>query len=165
MSTSRRHFLQYSLTAASMLALGSEALAGPDTKHPASAKHKLKILVLGGTSFLGPAFALLLIGLVYPTISTIYTSFLSNRGAFIGFDNYVWIFTQDQNWVVIRNTIIWVLVVPVLSTAIGLAYAVFIDRSRGEKFFKILVFLPMLAQPRLEQSRVSRGTRFSEPDA
>jgi 2'-hydroxyisoflavone reductase len=56
MSTSRRHFLQYSLTAASMLALGSEALAGPDTKHPASAKHKLKILVLGGTSFLGPAF-------------------------------------------------------------------------------------------------------------
>jgi alpha-glucoside transport system permease protein len=36
-----------------------------------------------------------------------------------------------------------VLVVPVLSTAIGLAYAVFIDRSRGEKFFKILVFMPM----------------------
>src|SRR6188768_1767385 len=57
-------------------------------------------------AFLGPAFALLLIGLVYPTISTIYTSFLSNRGAFIGFENYVWIFTQEANWVVIRNTII-----------------------------------------------------------
>ena len=94
-------------------------------------------------AFLGPAFAMLLIGLVYPTISTIWGSLLSNRGAFIGLDNYVWIFTQPQNWVVIRNTIIWVLVVPVLSTAIGLAYAVFIDRSRGERFFKILVFLPM----------------------
>ncbi|CAN5578969.1 hypothetical protein BH09ACT4_BH09ACT4_21280 [soil metagenome] len=94
-------------------------------------------------AFLGPAFALLIIGLIYPTISTLYGSLLSNRGAFIGFDNYVWIFTQPQNWVVIRNTIIWVLVVPALSTGIGLAYAVFIDRSRGEKFFKILVFLPM----------------------
>lgn len=94
-------------------------------------------------AFLGPAFALLIIGLIYPTISTIYGSLLSNRGAFIGLENYVWIFTQEQNWVVIRNTIIWVLVVPALSTAIGLAYAVFIDRSRGEKFFKILVFLPM----------------------
>jgi alpha-glucoside transport system permease protein len=36
-----------------------------------------------------------------------------------------------------------VLIVPAFSTAIGLAYAVFIDKSRGEKFFKILVFMPM----------------------
>lgn len=93
--------------------------------------------------FLGPAFILLLIGLVYPTIATIYNSLLSNRGAFIGFENFVWVFSQEQNLVVIRNTIFWVLVVPALSTAIGLAYAVFIDRSRGEKFFKVLVFLPM----------------------
>src|SRR5688572_9779619 len=56
MSTSRRHFLQYSLTAASLLALGPEALAGPDKKSPAPAKGKKKILVLGGTGFLGPAF-------------------------------------------------------------------------------------------------------------
>jgi len=57
MSTSRRHFLQYSLTAASLLALGPQALAGPDKKSPAPAKNKKKkILVLGGTGFLGPAF-------------------------------------------------------------------------------------------------------------
>ncbi len=57
MSTSRRQFLQYSLTAASLLALGPRALAGPDKKKStAAAKKKLKILVLGGTGFLGPAF-------------------------------------------------------------------------------------------------------------
>jgi 2'-hydroxyisoflavone reductase len=56
MSTSRRHFLQYSLTSASMLALGSQALAGPKKKSEAAAKTKKKILVLGGTGFLGPAF-------------------------------------------------------------------------------------------------------------
>ncbi|MEO8262857.1 MAG: sugar ABC transporter permease [Pseudolysinimonas sp.] len=93
--------------------------------------------------FLAPAIVLLLIGLVYPTIATIYNSLLSNRGAFIGLDNFAWVFSQPQNIVVIRNTIIWVLIVPAFSTAIGLAYAVFIDKSRGEKFFKILVFMPM----------------------
>jgi alpha-glucoside transport system permease protein len=93
--------------------------------------------------FLSPALLLLVVGLIYPTFATLWGSLLSNRGAFIGFDNYVWIFSQDHNLVVIRNTIIWVLIVPVFSTAIGLAYAVFIDHSRGEKFFKILVFMPM----------------------
>jgi alpha-glucoside transport system permease protein len=93
--------------------------------------------------FLAPAIVLLLIGLVYPSIQTILLSFQSNRGAWIGFDNFVWIFTQPGNLVVIRNTIIWVLVVPVFSTALGLAYAVFIDKSRGEKYLKILVFMPM----------------------
>jgi alpha-glucoside transport system permease protein len=93
--------------------------------------------------FLSPAILLLIVGLVYPTFATLWGSLLSNRGAFIGLDNYAWIFSQPDNLVVIRNTIIWVLVVPVVSTAVGLAYAVFIDRSRGEKFFKILVFMPM----------------------
>ncbi|WBU36926.1 carbohydrate ABC transporter permease [Homoserinibacter sp. YIM 151385] len=93
--------------------------------------------------FLAPAFVLLVIGLVYPTIQTLINSFLSSRGNFIGFDNFVWIFSSENNLVTIRNTIIWVLVVPIVSTAIGLAYAVFIDRSRGERFFKALVFMPM----------------------
>ena len=35
------------------------------------------------------------------------------------------------------------LVVPLVSTIAGLAYAVFIDKARGEKIFKALVFMPM----------------------
>jgi alpha-glucoside transport system permease protein len=94
--------------------------------------------------FLAPALILLLIGLVYPTILTAIAAFQNNRGnRFIGFENFVWIFTQPTGIRVVLNTIIWVLIVPAFSTAIGLAYAVFIDKSRGEKFFKILVFMPM----------------------
>jgi alpha-glucoside transport system permease protein len=94
--------------------------------------------------FLAPALILLLIGLVYPTILTAIAAFQNNRGnRFIGFENFVWIFTQPTGIRVVINTIIWVLIVPAFSTAIGLAYAVFIDKSRGEKFFKILVFMPM----------------------
>ncbi|WP_066039375.1 carbohydrate ABC transporter permease [Herbiconiux solani] len=93
--------------------------------------------------FLAPAIILLLVGLIYPTIKTAIDSLFSSRGNFVGLDNFVWVLTQPQNLRVILNTIIWVLVVPAASTIFGLAYAVFIDKSRGEKFFKILVFMPM----------------------
>lgn len=94
--------------------------------------------------FLTPAIALLALGLIYPTIRTFIAAFMNNRGnAFVGLDNFVWIFTQQTGLVVVANTIVWVLIVPTVSTIFGLAYAVFIDKSRGEKFFKILVFMPM----------------------
>ncbi len=93
--------------------------------------------------FLAPAIILLLIGLIYPTIKTAIDSLFSSRGNFVGLDNFAWVLTNPQNLRVILNTIIWVLVVPTLSTVFGLAYAVFIDKSRGEKFFKIIVFMPM----------------------
>ncbi|MCU1582512.1 MAG: sugar transporter permease [Microbacteriaceae bacterium] len=93
--------------------------------------------------FLGPAIILLGVGLIYPTIKTTIDSFYSGRGRFIGFDNFVWIFTQESAVRTVLNTLVWVLIAPAVSTAIGLAYAVFIDKSRGEKFFKALVFMPM----------------------
>ncbi|GLK15795.1 MULTISPECIES: carbohydrate ABC transporter permease [Herbiconiux] len=93
--------------------------------------------------FLAPAIILLVIGLIYPTVKTAIDSLFSSRGNFVGLDNFAWVLTNPQNLRVILNTIIWVLVVPIASTIFGLAYAVFIDKSRGEKFFKILVFMPM----------------------
>ena len=94
--------------------------------------------------FLSPALVLLLLGLVYPSVSTFIAAFMNNRGQrFVGLDNFVWIFTQETGIRTVLNTIIWVLVVPTVSTIAGLAYAVFIDKSRGEKIFKVLVFMPM----------------------
>ncbi|WP_411699342.1 carbohydrate ABC transporter permease [Conyzicola sp.] len=93
--------------------------------------------------FLGPAMLLLAIGLIYPSIKTMIDSFYSGRGTFVGFNNFIWLFTQPSAVRTVINTIVWVLFVPTLSTAFGLAYAVFIDKSRGEKFFKVLVFMPM----------------------
>ena len=56
MSSSRRKFLQYSLAGASLLALRPDALAAPATQGAAPKKGaKKKILILGGTGFLGPA--------------------------------------------------------------------------------------------------------------
>jgi len=94
--------------------------------------------------FLSPAVLLLGIGLVYPTIATFFKAFMNSRGSrFVGFDNFVFVFGQEGNRVAIINTIIWVLVVPAFSTVVGLAYAVFVDKARGEKLLKALVFMPM----------------------
>lgn len=94
--------------------------------------------------FLAPALILLLVGLVFPVIQTFGASMLNSRGTtFVGFDNFVWIFTQPQGIRTIVNTIVWVLIAPIASTVIGLVYAYFIDKTRGEKVYKILVFLPM----------------------
>jgi len=94
--------------------------------------------------FLAPAIVLLAIGLIYPSIATIIQSFMNSRGnRFVGLENFIWIFATPKGISTVANTIVWVLVAPIVSTAIGLAYAVFIDRSRGEKVFKSLVFMPM----------------------
>ena len=94
--------------------------------------------------FLTPAVLLLTIGLIIPTIQTTVQAFQNSRGTeFVGLENFVWVFTQPENLRIIVNTIVWVLFVPTVSTIAGLAYAVFIDKSRGEKYFKILVFMPM----------------------
>ncbi|MFD1715390.1 carbohydrate ABC transporter permease [Amnibacterium flavum] len=94
-------------------------------------------------AFVAPAIILLVVGLIYPAVRTTSLAFFNAGGDFTGFDNFVWAFTQPDALRTLLNTVIWVVLVPTLSTIIGLAYAVFIDKSRGEKFFKALVFMPM----------------------
>jgi alpha-glucoside transport system permease protein len=94
--------------------------------------------------FVGPALLALAFGLVYPGIRTIWTSFFNNTGdTFIGLQNYVTAFSQDQFQIVLRNTALWVILVPIVSTLVGLVYAVVVDRTRFEKMAKTLIFLPM----------------------
>ncbi|GAB6985140.1 carbohydrate ABC transporter permease [Nocardioides pyridinolyticus] len=95
-------------------------------------------------AFILPAVALICVGLVYPALVTIYNSFRSrNLQEFVGFENYQTIFTDDAQIQVLINTVLWVALVPLFSTGIGLVYAVLIDRARFEKFAKALIFLPM----------------------
>lgn len=96
------------------------------------------------TLFMAPAAIFLAVGLVYPAISTIIKSFYNKAGdEFIGLDNYHWVLTNPEGTWSIINTLIWALIAPAVSTIIGLAYAVFIDRARGEKILKVLVFMPV----------------------
>jgi alpha-glucoside transport system permease protein len=94
--------------------------------------------------FLGPALLLLLVGLIYPALRTIWLSFMDKRSEnFIGFDNYIWAFTIPEIQIVLRNTVLWVIFVPIVSTLIGLAIAYMTDRMKRASVVKSLIFMPM----------------------
>ncbi|MDQ0894794.1 carbohydrate ABC transporter permease [Agromyces ramosus] len=92
--------------------------------------------------FLLPAMLFIVIGLIYPAIRTSLLAFQDPNGAWT-LDNFIWTFTQPAAIRSLINTIIWVLLVPTIATAVGLAYAVFIDKSRGEKYYKVVLFMPI----------------------
>jgi alpha-glucoside transport system permease protein len=94
--------------------------------------------------FLGPALVLLFAGLIIPAIRTFLFSFMNpDSNAWVGFDNYYWM-TQDPNIKSIMvNTILWILVVPIFTAALGLLLAIMLDRIKHESIPKSLLFMPM----------------------
>ena len=96
------------------------------------------------TIFLGPALVLLLAGLVIPAVRTILFSFMNpDSNGWVGFANYKWM-TEDPNVKTIMiNTILWIIVVPLFTAALGLLLAVMLDRIKHESIPKSLLFMPM----------------------
>ena len=94
--------------------------------------------------FLAPTLVLLGVWVVYPTIRTIIRSFYDRDGdEFIGLDNYETLFTDDTLVTAIKNNFLWLLIVPAFVTAIGLVFAVLLERIRFSVAFKVVVFMPM----------------------
>ncbi len=96
--------------------------------------------------FAGPAVALLAFYLVYPAINTTITSFRNSSSTeWVGLANYERIFTESTFLVAIRNSFVWVIVVPAAAVLIGLSFATLADKlsRRTESFSKSLIFLPM----------------------
>jgi alpha-glucoside transport system permease protein len=97
--------------------------------------------------FIIPAFLVLLIYIIYPTIRTIAISFFDyTRGGTpsnFGLQNYVAAFQDSALLIAIRNNILWLIFVPLFSVSFGLVIAVLVDRVKWEKIAKSLVFLPM----------------------
>jgi alpha-glucoside transport system permease protein len=94
--------------------------------------------------FAGPALLLLGVGLIYPALRTMAMSFMDNRSeSWVGLANYEWVFTNPESIQSFVNTFWWVTLVPVVSTSIGLLYAILVDGKRFEKVAKSLLFMPM----------------------
>lgn len=95
--------------------------------------------------FVGPALVILSVYLVYPAINTTVLSFKDATSTqFVGFDNYRFVFTDDAMLRSIRNTLGWVIIIPLFTVGVGLAFATLVDRlRRGEAVAKSLIFVPM----------------------
>ena len=106
-------------------------------------------------AFAGPTVLFITLALIYPMILTIRRSFYDgkffdltfgtarSKGKFVGFDNFEKLWTTPGLPGVFVNTALWVILVPLFATSLGLLYALLIDRARGEAVAKALIFLPM----------------------
>ena len=95
-------------------------------------------------SFLAPALIVLGALVVYPIIYTIYRSFYSASGdEFVGFENYVTMFTNDATFTAIRNNVMWVIVAPITCTVLGLIFAVLLEKLKWKTAFRLIIFMPM----------------------
>lgn len=94
--------------------------------------------------WLAPALAFLAVFLVYPTIGTFIRSFQNKAGtAFVGLDNYVWFFTTDASLIALRNSMIWLGVLTLITVGLGLLIAMVVDRVRYETVAKSVIFVPL----------------------
>ncbi|WP_079249271.1 carbohydrate ABC transporter permease [Streptomyces sp. IMTB 2501] len=94
--------------------------------------------------FLLPALVLLGALVVYPIGYSLIRSFYNASGdGFAGVDNYKTLFTDDGIRTALKNNVIWVVFAPMVSTALGLIFAVLTERVRWGTAFKLVVFMPM----------------------
>lgn len=97
-------------------------------------------------AFLLPGFSLIGLFLLYPTVQTIVYSFANDDSTeWVGLANYEAIFSSGHFWSTLLNNFLWILIVPVVTVAFGLAVAVLADKlsPAGENAAKSLIFLPM----------------------
>lgn len=97
--------------------------------------------------FLFPAIFALCLYLAYPVVETLRLS-LTDRVPgggyeFVGIDNYSQMVSEPKFWEALRNNMLWLTVVPAMSTAFGLLAAQLTDRIGWGAIAKSLIFMPM----------------------
>ena len=94
--------------------------------------------------FLAPAVLCLAAYLVYPVFNSIWRSLHDAAGQnWVGLDNFRWLVGDPKFRESIFNNLLWLLVVPALSTLFGLLAAQVTDRIRWGNLAKSLIFMPM----------------------
>jgi len=96
--------------------------------------------------FLLPGIGLMTVMLIYPAILTINYSFANaDSTEYVGLDNYRTIFGDSDFRESILNNLLWLIIVPAVTVAIGVMVAVLADKlsASGEKTAKSVIFVPM----------------------
>lgn len=106
-----------------------------------------------------PAVVLALVGLVVPAINTIIVSMTNATAAgqklqivngklvpittkYVGLQNYGFAFTDSYTRSTLIRTVLWIVIVPLVSVLIGLLLALLLDSMKRTALAKTLIFLP-----------------------
>jgi alpha-glucoside transport system permease protein len=97
-------------------------------------------------AFAGPAILAIGVYLIYPAVVTFQYSFANEDSTvYVGLQNYTNLLTDKAFLATLFNNVLWIIIVPAATVALGLGVAVLADRlrPRGEKTTKTFIFLPM----------------------
>ena len=98
--------------------------------------------------FIAPAFILFTLVLFIPVVQVVYYSLCDygslTKPEFIGFDNYVKLFTEDQTMLIaLKNSFFFMIFSVISQQIIGLLLAVLLTNiKKGRNFFKNIYYLP-----------------------
>ena len=93
-----------------------------------------------------PAYVAITVYLLYPTVLAFVASFQDAASEnWVGFENFRLLLTNGAFQQTLLNTLLWMIIVPVVTILIGLAVAVLSDRlkPRYENLSKTIIFMPM----------------------
>jgi multiple sugar transport system permease protein len=101
-----------------------------------------------GWAFVAPFMIVFLAMIVAPVIYALYLSLFRQQliggNAFVGFDNYVHVFTDTKFWESFGRVTLFLIVQVPIMLALSLLAALALDSARlhGSSFFRIAIFLP-----------------------
>lgn len=91
-----------------------------------------------------PALLFLFLFLVWPSILTILRSFQGRlAGSWVGVANYSWFISSGDALTAVRNNLLWVFFLTLITVGLGLVIAVLVDRVRYESIAKSIIFVPL----------------------
>ncbi|HEX5396072.1 MAG TPA: sugar ABC transporter permease [Candidatus Limnocylindria bacterium] len=106
--------------------------------------------------FLLPALAVFALFYLWPAINTVLSSLFTwsilrpwtvadpSQWRFAGLDNYLSVLTDGRFWNAVRNTVIWLVIFPIVTTLFSLAIAILVwQLSAGARLFRTIFVLPM----------------------
>src|SRR5579863_2266818 len=107
-----------------------------------------------GVALLAPALLVYCLFAVYPMLNVVALSFMKWNGLtptkqFVGFDNYVQVFTRDPVfWTAVRNTILWMAMSVVFPPAIGFLLALSLNQNiPGRGPLRAIFYMPVIIAP------------------
>lgn len=99
---------------------------------------------------IAPAVLIVAVMTIYPMIYGLVVSFtnwdiVSGEMDFVGIDNYQYLFTNDEFWLVLRNTVVYTVCVVFFTIVLSLGIGIFLNKKKPVySFVQTIVFTPYI---------------------
>ena len=99
--------------------------------------------------YLLPSILILAFTSLYPICYSIYYSFFNwrwgNEKDFVGISNYIFLLTDKDFWIIIKNTFVFAFFACLIEIILGVLLAIYIDRIKyGSTIIRTLLLIPLM---------------------